>query len=371
MDRIDAAVIGAGVIGLAVARALAMDGMDVILIEKESSFGTETSARNSEVIHAGIYYPKGSLKAQMCVRGKQLLYDYLKERALPYKNCGKIIVACGHDEVATLEGIQARAAQNGVNDLEILSKEQVTDYEPEIRSFGGLYSPSTGIVDSHSYMLSLLGDFENNGGVLACHSLLKSGEVKSEGIVLNLESQGQEMSLQAGYVFNCAGLHADKVAQSISGIPKETIPKILYAKGNYFSLSKKTNFSHLIYPVPVAGGLGTHLTLDLAGQARFGPDVEWVDEIDYKVNEARKDEFISAISRYWPDIVKYDLSPDYAGIRPKITDSGEQDFYLQTPADHGVGGLYNFYGYESPGLTASLAVAEDLVRRVQDAAKAA
>lgn len=366
MDKVEAVVIGAGVIGLALGRALAQQGLEVLIAEKETAFGTETSARNSEVIHAGIYYKKDSLKARTCVRGKQMLYEYLKERDLPHSNCGKLIVACSEDEIARLAEIQDYAAQNGVDDLQLLSADDVKAREPELISFGGLFSPSTGIVDSHHYMLSLLGDMEVAGGVLSCQTRFVDGYAEDRGgIVLCLESQGQEMEIMADHVFNCAGLYADQVARSIKGVPPQTVPQLKYAKGNYFTLSGKTSFRHLVYPVPVAGGLGTHLTLDLAGQARFGPDVEWVDAINYDVDARSKDSFVKAIARYWPRISDFELHASYAGIRPKLDASGAQDFAVQTPNDHGIAGLYNLYGIESPGLTASLALADYVAEAVK------
>jgi len=359
METVECVVIGAGVVGLAAARALAMAGRDVLLLEAENAIGTATSSRNSEVIHAGIYYPKNSIMAQSCVAGKKLLYAYCKEHGIPHAACGKLIVATSENETQQLSGIKARAAENGVSDLRLLSAKEASQLEPGLHCAGALLSPSTGIIDSHAYMLSLQGDFEAAGGMLALQSPLIAAKATANGMEL-VAGEAEPVALRCKILVNAAGLQASDVAQRIEAMPREKIPGCWFAKGNYFSLMGRAPFSRLIYPVPVAGGLGVHLTLDLGGNARFGPDVEWVDSIDYRVDPARGEKFYHAIRRYWPDLPDHALQPAYAGIRPKIAGPGEpaQDFIIQGPEVHGVPGLVNLFGIESPGLTASLALAE-------------
>lgn len=367
MDHIDIVVIGGGVVGLAVARSQAATGASVILVEKERHFGMGTSSRNSEVIHAGIYYPQGSLKARACVRGKELLYHYLKERGLPFKNCGKIIVACNSGQDEDLQRIKEKAEGNGVFDLSFLSRAQILDIEPSVDATMGLHSPSSGILDSHAYMQSLLGDFEDNGGVFSPNTSFVSAEV-GKGFVANFETNDKEhYALHCDRLINCAGLFSQSVAARISGLGSEFIPRGYLARGNYFTLASKSPFSRLIYPVPEAGGLGVHVTLDLGGQCRFGPDVEWISEIGYDVNPQRGEVFYSAIRKYFPGLRDGDLLPAYSGIRPKLRGPGEgdADFVISGPSEHGVPGLYNFFGIESPGLTSSLALAEILEDRVK------
>ena len=357
MEEVDCIVAGAGVVGLAVARALALAGREVLILEKAESFGTETSARNSEVIHAGIYYPQGALMARFCVAGRKALYDYLTERGLPHRRCGKLIVATNAAELEQLAGIRARAAANGVDDLELLSATQAQALEPALACTGALLSPSTGVIDSHAYMLSVLGEAEAHGAVLACQTPVLGGRVTPQGI--EIDTGGAEpMRLRCRLFINAAGLGAPALARRIEGFPPERIPGTWWAKGNYFTLAGRSPFSRLIYPVPVPGGLGTHLTLDLAGQARFGPDVEWVEEIDYQVDPRRGDGFYAAIRRYWPDLPSDSLQPAYSGIRPKIVPPGApgQDFVIEGPREHGAPGLVNLFGIESPGLTSSLAI---------------
>jgi L-2-hydroxyglutarate oxidase LhgO len=359
MEDIDCVVVGAGVVGLAVARALAMAGREVLVLEAAEGIGTETSSRNSEVIHAGIYYPAGSLMARSCVEGKHLLYAYCRERGLPHANCGKLIVATDEEEAGKLLSIQARAAANGVPDLRLLTRAETLTMEPALACTAALHSPSTGIIDSHAYMLSLQGDAENASAIFVFHSPVLSGRATGNGI--EIEVGGAEpMRLRARTLVNSAGLHAPRLARAIQGMPAGMIPGSYYAKGNYFTLTGKNPFSRLIYPVPVPGGLGTHLTIDLGGQARFGPDVEWVEEIAYEVDPDRARGFYAAIRRYWPDLKDGALAPGYSGIRPKTVPPGApaQDFVIQGPAEHGVPGLVHLFGIESPGLTASLALAE-------------
>jgi L-2-hydroxyglutarate oxidase LhgO len=359
MERVDCIVIGAGVVGLACARALALAGREVIVLEAAGSIGTETSSRNSEVIHAGIYYPPGSLKARLCVEGKLLLYPYCEQHGVRHRRCGKLIVATTNTQVAALDKIRAHAAANGVHDLRLLDEAEAKAMEPELCCVAALHSPSTGIIDSHGLMLACQGEAEDRGAMLALHSPVSGGDIRADGIALDVGG-AEPMRILARTVVNSAGLMAQRVAGSLSGFPQDRIPPCRYAKGNYYSLARRSPFTHLIYPVPEAAGLGVHLTLDLAGQARFGPDVEWIAEIDYDVDLRRADGFYRAIRDYWPGLKDGQLAPGYAGIRPKLGGPEEpaSDFLIQGPAEHGVPGLVNLFGIESPGLTASLALAE-------------
>lgn len=358
-EKIDCAVIGAGVVGLAIARQLAMAGREVIVLEAADAIGTETSSRNSEVIHAGIYYPKGSLKARLCVSGKEALYVYCKEHGIAHQRLGKIIVAVAEDEIEILKDYEKKATANGVADLQWLSLSSARELEPNVECAAAFISPSTGIVDSHGLMLAYLGDAENHGATLVLLSPVVSGEVKDDGITLNVGG-AEPMTVACKTVVNSAGLYAQEVARSIAGIPANSIPQRYLAKGHYFTLSGKSPFNRLIYPVAGGGGLGVHVTLDLAGQARFGPDVLWIDKIDYSFDEARAASFYGAIRRYYPALKDGVLQPGYTGIRPKIVPKGTApaDFMIQGPREHGIPGLVNLYGMESPGLTASLAIAE-------------
>ena len=353
-------VVGAGVVGLAIARELAAAGREVIVLEAEDAIGTHTSSRNSEVIHAGIYYPKGSLKARACVAGRQLLYEYCASHAVPHRRCGKLIVATTEKQLAELGALRQKAHANGVSDVDWIAKDEVARLEPELFCMGALLSPSTGIIDSHALMLAYLGDAEAAGAMLALKSPLERAMVRAVGFELWVE--GSE-PIACSALVNSAGLRAPSVARRIEGYPAELAPRELYAKGNYYSLARRSPFSRLIYPVPEPGGLGVHVTLDLAGQARFGPDVEWVERIDYDVDPRRAERFYAAIRRYWPGLPDGSLAPGYAGIRPKTAGPGEPapDFEIQGPRRHGVPGLVQLYGIESPGLTASLALAR-LVR---------
>ncbi len=371
MERIDAVVIGAGVIGLAVGRALAREGRETIILERADAFGTVTSARNSEVIHAGLYYPSGSLKARLCVAGRERLYAYCAERGIAHRRCGKLLVASGDAQRAKLAQIQAQGQRNGVNDLQWLDAAQLHALEPQLCADVALWSPSTGIVDSHGLMLALLGDFEAAGGALALRSPAEA--IDAGGGVLRLHVGGDTpMALEARTVVNAAGLWAPGLAQRTEGLAPEHVPRARYAKGNYFSLAAKPPFTHLIYPTPEAAGLGVHLTLDLAGQARFGPDVQWIapatpDAIDYRVDASRVAAFEAAIRSYWPGLPDHALQPAYSGVRPKLEaadGSALVDFVVQGPAEHGITGLLNLYGIESPGLTACLAIADEVVSRL-------
>jgi len=359
MDKVECVVIGAGVIGLAVARRLAQAGREVIVLEAAEGIGTATSSRNSEVIHAGIYYPAGSLMARMCVSGKRALYQYCSDHGVPHRNCGKLIVATTTNETAKLQSIRAHAEANGVLDLQTLSGNAARALEPALNCDAALLSPSTGIIDSHAFMLALRGDAEDAGAAFAFHTALLHARAAGDRIELDAGGSAP-ISLECGLLINTAGLSAAAVARSIDGMPIDLIPRTYLAKGNYFSCSAKAPFSHLIYPVPEPGGLGVHLTLDMAGQARFGPDVEWVDTIDYAVDPARAARFYPAIRRYWPTLPDGALMPSYSGIRPKIVPPAVavQDFLIQGPRDHGVDGLINLFGIESPGLTSSLAIAD-------------
>ncbi|MCX7891421.1 MAG: NAD(P)/FAD-dependent oxidoreductase [Burkholderiales bacterium] len=363
VETLDAVVIGAGVVGLAVARALAYAGREVVVLEAAGAIGTGTSSRNSEVIHAGIYYPPGSLKARLCVAGKHALYRYCAERGVPFANCGKLIVATSPEQLPDLERLRAQAEANGVRDLARLASAEAASLEPAVRCVGALHSPSTGIVDSHALMLALAADAESAGAAIVFMSPVEGGAAGPQGIELAVGG-AEPVRVRARSVVNSAGLDAPRVARSITGIPPETIPPAYFCKGNYYTLAGRSPFSRLVYPVPESAGLGVHVTIDLAGQARFGPDVEWVDAIDYDVDPRRADAFYAAIRRYWPDLPDGALAPGYAGIRPKIHAPGEpaRDFLVQGPREHGVPGLVNLFGIESPGLTASLAIGEHVAR---------
>ena len=363
-EKIDCIVIGAGVIGLAIARKFALSGQTVFVLESEKHIGSGISSRNSEVIHAGIYYPPNSLKAKLCVKGKKQLYAYLTERNIPHKKCGKLLVATTAAQLETLEQIKKNATRNGVDDLQILSKKEAQNLEPELNCIGALFSPSTGIMDTHNYMLSLHGDITNHGGDVIFLTSVDSITPTEEGIELCISSNNEPTKIIAKTVINAAGLNAIPLAHKIDGMPKDQIPTAHYAKGNYFALNTPHNFSHLIYPVPEQAGLGVHLTLDLMNKARFGPDVEWIDQINYDVAPNRADSFYPAIRKYWPDLPDGALVSDYAGIRPKISLHNNEeihtDFIIQEPKDHNIAGLINLFGIESPGLTASLAIADHI-----------
>ena len=362
MESVDCVVAGAGVVGLAVARALALAGREVIILDAAEGIGTETSSRNSEVIHAGIYYPAGSLMARFCVAGRKALYAYCAAKGVPHRNCGKLIVATDAQEDAMLAGIKRRAEANGVEGMRVLTAAEAIALEPNLSCTSALLSPVTGVIDSHAFMLSLQGDAENAGAVPVFHSPVAGGRAVRGGIEVDVGG-ADPMTLRCRLLVNSTGLHAPGFASRIDGMPLGRIPAAYYAKGNYFTLSGRSPFSRLIYPVPVPGGLGVHLTIDLGGQARFGPDVQWIDAIDYTVDASRADNFYAAVRKYWPALKDGALQPGYAGIRPKIVPRGApaQDFVVQGPQTHGVPGLINLFGIESPGLTASLALAEHVV----------
>ncbi|MGE0623103.1 MAG: NAD(P)/FAD-dependent oxidoreductase [Pseudomonadales bacterium] len=359
-EALDCVVIGAGVVGLACAARLAEAGHDVLVLERHGLIGSETSARNSEVIHAGIYYPTGSLKAALCVAGKQQLYAYCDRHQVPYRRCGKIIVAVTDDQLGVLDGYRRQAEANGAGSLEWLDAAAVRALEPAVAAVGGLLSPTTGIIDSHAYMLSLQGRLEAAGGMIAFNTTAADLEVVSAGIRL---SAGGE-TLTCRHLINCAGLAAPVLAADLDG----GAPAAHFARGHYFTYAGRPPFSRLVYPVAEPGGLGVHVTLDLAGQVKFGPDVEWNEAVDYTFDERRRPAFAQAIRRYFPDLDEDRLQPGYVGVRPKISGPGEPaaDFRIDGAEVHGVCGLVNLLGIESPGLTASLAIAErvaGLVRR--------
>lgn len=359
MEQTDVVVIGAGVVGLACARAFARSGQEVVIVESREDFGTGISARSSEVIHAGLYYPRGTLKARFCVEGNRLLYAYCAGHGVQYQRTGKLVVATNTEQEDDLGRLRRQGEANGVTDLRLLTAREAIALEPQLKCTAALLSPSTGIVDSRGLMLALLGDAEAHGATLALQSPLLAGEISDRGIALRVGG-AEPMQLKARLVINAAGLGAQAVAASLAGFPADRVPPSLYAKGNYYSLAGRAPFSRLVYPLPEPGGLGVHLTLDLGGQARFGPDVEWVDAPDYRVDPARANSFYGAIRRYWAGLPDGALTPAYAGIRPKIVgpDQAAADFLIQGPADHGVAGLVNLFGIESPGLTSSLAISD-------------
>ncbi|HVC54448.1 MAG TPA: NAD(P)/FAD-dependent oxidoreductase [Stellaceae bacterium] len=365
MDEIEAVVVGAGVIGLAAARALALAGHEVVVLERAYTIGFETSSRNSEVIHGGLYYPAGSLKATACVAGRQRLYAYCAEHGVPHARLGKLIVATEEAEIPGVQKIEAAARANGVDNLEWLSASEARRLEPDLNCVAALLSPSTGIIDSHALMLAYQGEAEAAGGFVAFRSPVLSGRVSNHGFELSVGGD-EPTTIRCRWLINAAGLYAPALARAIRGIPPDSIPPAYFCRGVYFTLSGRTPFRHLIYPVPVPGGLGVHITLDLAGQARFGPDVEWIPAVDYAVDPRRGDAFYAAVRRYWPALKDGALQPGYAGIRPKISgpDEPAADFVVQGPAAHGIPGLVNLYGIESPGLTASLPLADEVLRHL-------
>ena len=370
MDFVETVVVGAGVVGLAIARELALAGREVVIVESEAAIGTGTSSRNSEVIHAGIYYEPGSLKARLCVEGRRRLYEYCERRGIAHRRCGKLIVATSPGDGRALDRIHARAAASGVGDLRRLDGQEARALEPALVCHEALLSPSTGIVDSHGLMLALLGEAQDHGAVLAVHSRLDRAVREGGGFRLLVESEGDETELACRELVNAAGLGANALAARIDGLPPSFAPVLRLAKGSYFSLSGRCPFGRLIYPLPGEAGLGVHLTLDLAGQGRFGPDVEWVNGVDYTVDPRRADGFYAEIRRYWPGLADGALLPAYSGVRPKLVgpDDAAADFRIDGPAAHGLPGLVNLLGIESPGLTSSLAIGAH-VRALLDQAR--
>ncbi|MQP66444.1 FAD-dependent oxidoreductase [Niveispirillum sp. SYP-B3756] len=366
MEQVETVIIGAGVVGLAIARHLALAGQEVIVLEAESLIGSGTSSRNSEVIHAGIYYPQGSLKARLCVAGRQMIYDYIKRRRIPHEACGKIIVATAEEQHDRLLGLQAKAIANGVDSLVWLTRAQVEALEPEITCTEALLSPVSGIIDSHALMLSFQADLEEHGGMVVFRSPLQAAEVRGDGIEL-LVGGSDPLRLRTRNLINAAGLGAQKLATAIEGLPSTFVPPLRLAKGNYYGLSGRNPFRRLVYPLPEPGGLGVHVTIDLGGQARFGPDVEWIDRETYDVDPGRAERFYAAVRRYWPGLPTGALIPAYAGIRPKLVGPGESDsdFVIQGPTEHGIAGLVNLFGIESPGLTSCMAIAAEVAERLR------
>ncbi|MBV4551564.1 NAD(P)/FAD-dependent oxidoreductase [Pseudomonas sp. SWRI102] len=356
---IDCVVVGAGVVGLAVAREMARAGHEVLVIEAAEAIGIGISSRNSEVIHAGIYYPPGSLKARLCVEGRHALYAYCDGHGVNTRRTGKLIVANTDAQVGQLQVLLQRGRENGVDDLRLLDRHQATALEPALECIAALYSPSTGIVDSHALMLALQGDCEAAGTSIAFHAPLLAAKVTADGFLLDVGGEAP-MALACRRLINAAGLQAPALARRIVGLAPDTVPRDYLCKGSYFSVSKPVPFTHLIYPAPEADGLGVHMTIDLGGQARFGPDTEWIETEDYQVDPARADGFYSAIRNYWPGLPDGSLQPGYSGIRPKISAPGEPacDFLISSPREHGVAGLINLFGIESPGLTSCLAIAK-------------
>ncbi|VTU32730.1 NAD(P)/FAD-dependent oxidoreductase [Variovorax sp. PBL-E5] len=372
MDRIDCAVIGAGVVGLAVARALAMAGREVVILEAESAIGTQTSARNSEVIHAGISYAPGSLKGRLCVAGKAALYAYCAERGIGHRRIGKLIVATQASELPELDRYIALGAANGVTDLRVIGAAEARAMEPEVHCVGALHSPSTGIVDSHGLMLAYLGDAEVHGATLALQSPVLSGEATQGGIALQVGGD-EPSTVLCRTVVNAAGLGAQRVAGAIAGMPAALIPPLYFAVGHYFTLARKSPFHHLVYPTGREGALRAHVTIDLGGQCKFGPDLSWRDGVDYRFDPTREPAFRDAIRRYYPGLRDGDLQPGYTGIRPRLAGPGSSmhnaatDFVVQDERQHGAAGLVNLFGIESPGLTASLAIGEHVRQTLGEA----
>lgn len=368
MEKVDCVIIGAGVIGLAIAREISARGMETIILERASAFGTETSSRNSEVIHAGIYYAPGSLKSRLSVKGRAMLYEYASDRGIPHRRCGKLIVATNPEQEAELATIAEKARACGVADLVLLSGAEAIAMEPSLACYAALLSPSTGIIDSHALMSALLADAETNGAILSLNTEVTGGSVSGPDFLVETRDtvSGASYALATRYLVNAGGIYASRIARSLSGMPENRVPETFFARGNYFAVPGKPAFSRLIYPVPEPGGLGVHLTLDLGGNMRFGPDVEWIDEIDYRTSNARRGHFEDEIRKYWPGLQASSLSATYCGIRPKLSRPGEPaaDFVIAGPESHGVPGLVQLFGIESPGLTSSLAIAQEAAQRL-------
>jgi len=366
MDKVDAIIVGAGVVGLAVAARLSYFLNNVLLIDKNNSFGEETSSRNSEVIHAGIYYPQGSLKAKLCVAGKNKIYQYCEQRHIPVNKMGKLLVAHGNREEAFLDKTLTLAKQNGVDDLTWLNQHQLQLIEPELSATSALLSPSTGIIDVHSYMQSLLAEFEQNQGLFVGQTEFITAEQSATGFVVNLQSQGQISQLSCQYLINSGGLYSQNIASNIIGMPTSLIPQVHWCRGHYFSYQGKSPFSQLIYPIPKDNGLGIHASIDIGGQLKFGPDTQYIDQLSYQFPKDLKQKFADAIKPYFPKLEIDKLQPAYAGIRPKLQGDkdGFKDFVIQDESQHGLSGLINLFGVDSPGLTSSLAIAEQLTKQL-------
>jgi L-2-hydroxyglutarate oxidase LhgO len=360
-------VIGAGVVGLAAARALALKGHEVIVAEATQGIGNGVSSRNSEVIHGGMYYPTGSLRARHCVRGRRMLYEFCASHNVPHRRCGKLIVATSEAELAKIEQIHQQGLVNEVEDLEMIGGNAAKDLEPELTCVGALHSPATGIIDSHALMLALQGELEDRGGMIAFGTPITRLAPTSGGWEVGFGG-AEPGVLSVDAVVNSAGLGARAIALATEGYPPARVPRLVLAKGNYFGYTRRPAFTRLIYPAPVDGGLGIHVTLDLAGRMRFGPDVEWIDKEDYEVDPRRADSFYARVRTYWPGLEDDTLVPDYSGIRPKLTGPGEPaaDFVIETPAAHGLPSLVNLFGIESPGLTSSLSIAQEVATALGD-----
>jgi len=366
-DKVECVVVGAGVVGLAIARALSLQGHEVIVLEAENAFGTHTSSRNSEVIHAGIYYPTASLKARLCVSGRSLLYDYCRERGVDFQQLGKLIVATSEEQADVLRAYQAQGRTNGVDDLELLSHDQLHQLEPDVRGQAALWSPSTGIVDSHALMLSLLGDFENAAGTLVLRCPVHAFRPVAGGFEIDAGEEGASIKLQSRWLINSAGHGAIRLAKTAM---MENLPDNYYPAGHYFSYQGKSPFSHLVYPIARQGSLGVHATLDLGGQLKFGPDLDWREQLDYtfELSEERRQHFEKSVRDYYPALDANRLQPGYVGVRPRISGPGEApaDFIVAGPESHGVQGLVQLFGIESPGLTACLSIADEAVSRLSE-----
>jgi L-2-hydroxyglutarate oxidase LhgO len=354
---IDVLIIGAGCVGLAVGRAFAMAGRSVIVAERHAGFGEETSSRNSEVIHAGLYYPPGTLKAKACVEGQRALYAYCAARNIRADKMGKLIVATNEDEVARLAPLMEWGQANGVGGLAWLDSGDIARLEPEVRAVQALWSPESGLFDSHSYMLALLGEIEDAGGALVRKTPFEGATPIPGGFEVRLGG-AEPTTIKTSILVLSAGLNTPAVAAAVEGLPSAQIPPVRFAKGSYFKHSGKAPFRHLIYPAPGGGGHGIHVTPEQDGSCRFGPDFEMVESLDYRVDPARRDMFAHSIQRYWPKLNPERLQTDYSGIRPKIGADPSKfcDFRIDGPAQHGLEGLYGLYGIDSPGLTSSLSL---------------
>jgi L-2-hydroxyglutarate oxidase LhgO len=357
-------VVGAGVVGIAVARALAMAGHDVLVLEQERRIGLHQSSHNSEVIHAGIYYSPSSVKARLCLEGRNRIYSFAKERGIPHRRIGKLVVATEADQIAKLQSMHRASISCGVEDVVLLDRAEAIAREPELECVAALWSPSTGVIDSHAYMLALQGEAEQNGATFVFNARFRSGELKPGGFRLHVEAP-EPVQLECRQLVNCAGLCSPALVRTLAGYPEARIPKAWFARGNYFECQSRVPFARLIYPVPDAIGLGIHLTLDVSGRAKFGPDVELVDEVSYSIDPGRAGQFYAPIRRYWPGLPDGALMPAYAGVRAKIGPRGAvQDFVIETESDHSVPGLINLFGIESPGLTSSLAIGREIADHV-------